>query len=277
MNNMGQKLKVYKINSVDLVDEGSCGAAHITLIKRKEGGSVMTFEELKKSLTPEEITIVDAEIVKAKGEIPAGFMSPEDKKKLEDDKAAADVAKATAEGEVVKMKAEIEILKKSTTPGQSEEDILKGADLSPAVRAILESNINKAKAAEIAIMKMQETTEAAEFIAKAKEVAFVPEADTKVVNLLKSVKGVAGAGDMIMDILKSVNTLVAKGAAFNEFGTSNQGAATGGSEEAWAAIEKAASELVTKGTAVSKAKAIDMIMVEQPALYKTYVDALRNE
>lgn len=274
---MGQKLKVYKISSVDLVNEGSCGEAHIRLIKSKEGGNTMfDLEVFKKSLTPEELVGFEAAIAKAKGEIPEGFMTPEQKKKLEDDKAAADVAKTAADGEVVKLKAEVETLKKGKGSVETEEDILKNADLSPAIRAILESNIAKSKAAEAVVMKMQETNEAAEYITKAKEVAFVPEAATKVVELLKSVKGVTGASDMIMDILKSVNTLVAKGATFKELGSSNQDVAAGTSEEAWAAIEKAANGLVAKGT-VSKAKSVEMVMAEQPELYKTYVDALRSE
>lgn len=264
-------MKVSKISSVDLVGEGSCGDAHITLYKNKEGGQgIMDFETLKKSLTPEELAVVEAEIAKAKAELPEGAMSSEDKKKLEDDKKKV-------EGEVTKLKGEVETLKKSANGGQSEEDILKNADLDPAVRAILESNIAKAAAAEVAILKMQETAEQAEFIAKAKEVSFVPEADTKVVELFKSIKGVDGAVDKVMDILKSVNTVIAKGAAFKELGTTHQGAASNtSSEEAWAVIEKEANALVAKGQ-VTKAKSIQMVIEQNPALYKTYTDALRNE
>jgi hypothetical protein len=269
---MPQKLKVRKISSVDLVPEGSCGEAHITLIKNKEGkggNSNMNWEELKKSLTPEELALVEAEIAKAKAEM------PEDKKKALEDALAA---KTTADAEVAKMKGELETLKKSSSQPSSEEDILKNANLDPAVKAILETSIQKAKAAELAIKKMQEEKENQEFVAKAKEVTFIPEADTKVVELLKSVKGVEGAVDKVMDILKAVNTVIAKGGAFKEVGTNGNGTVgvEGSSEQAWAEIEKAADALVVKGQ-VNKAKAIEIVIDQQPALYQKYVDALRNE
>ena len=169
------------------------------------------------------------------------------------------------------MKAQLEV----KTENKSAEDILKNTDLDPAIRAVLESNIAKTKAAEVAIQKMQEQAEAVEFVTKAKEVAFIPEADTKVVELLKSVKGVDGAVDRVMDILKSVNVLIEKGNAFKEVGTGGTGAAGSDADAAWAAIEKAADSLVVKGQ-VSKEKAIETVMEQQPALYKTYVDALRS-
>ena len=111
----------------------------------------------------------------------------------------------------------------------------------------------------------------------ASEVSFIPEADTKVVELIKSIKGDNGAVDKVKDILKSVNTVIAKGATFKEFGTSSQEATvTTSSDEAWAVIEKAAADLVVKGK-VSKAISIQMAIVQNPDLYKTYTDALRNE
>lgn len=272
---MARKLIVTKIKSVDLVGEGSCNDAHISLYKSKQGGIIMNYEELKKSLTPEELTIVEAEIAKAKGEIPEGFMSPEEKKKLEEEKKMAEDEKATAEAMVAKMTTEIEVLKSTSAQAQSEEEILKSADLAPAIRTILESNIAKAKAAEVAIKKMQENANQLEFIAKAKEVSFVPEADTKVVALLKSINGIDGAVEGVMDILKSVNTIIEKGVAFKELGTASTGAASNSSEdEAWSVIEKAADSLVVKGQ-VTKAKAIEMVIEQQPELYNTYVKALK--
>lgn len=274
---MAQKLKVYKISSVDLVGEGSCNDAHITLYKSKEGGKgIMEFSELKKSLTPEELACVEAEIAKAKTEPTC----PDCGKPMSQCTCKADLKakKDAAEGEVAKLKGEIETLKKSANlDGQSDEDILKSANLDPAVRAILERTIAKSKAAEAEVIKAKEAQETADFVAKAKEVSFVPESDTKVVELFKSIKGVDGAVDKVMDILKSVNTVIAKGATFNEFGSSNQGAASNtSSEAAWAAIEKAANDLVVKGQ-VTKAKSIQMVIEQNPALYKTYTDALRNE
>jgi len=254
------------ITKVALVDEGSCSDAHIKLYKRKtqEGGSIMDFETIVKSLPEDQQTLVNEAITKAKAEVPEGLVPKTD---LETAEAKA----LAAEGEVAKLKAQLEV----KTENKSAEEILKSTDLDPAIRALLESNIAKTKAAEVAIQKMQENAEAVEFVAKAKEVAFVPEADVKVVELLKSVKSIDGAVDKVMDILKSVNVLIEKGNAFKEVGTGGTGATGSDADAAWATIEKTADSLVVKGN-ISKEKAIEMVMEQQPALYKTYVDALRS-
>ena len=270
---MPSKLTNLVITKVALVDEGSCSDAHIQFYKRREGGNkIMDFATFKKGLSPEESALVDAEIEKAKNEVPEGFMSPEDKKKLEDDKAKAEQDKMAAEGEVAKLKAQLDV-----SNATSDEDILKNANLDPAVKAIVESTIAKAKAAEASIMKMQEQAENTEFLAKAKTVSLISEAETKVFNLLKSVKGVPGAADQLMEILASANSLIEKGAAFSELGSSSSTGGSGtSSDEAWAVIEKKAGEVVVKGL-TTKAQSIDYVCTNYPELYTNYVNAMRNE
>jgi hypothetical protein len=269
---MPSKLKHLVITKVALVDEGSCSAAHIKLYKRKEGGpKTMGLEEILKSLPEDQQKVINAAIAKAKAELPEGAISAEDKQKLEKAKTDAETAKTTAEAEVKKLKDQ------QTIAGQSEEDILKNANLDTAVKAILERSIAKSKAAEDEVKKLKEQEENATIVAKAKEVTLIPEADTKVVELLKSIKGVDGAVDKAMEILKSANTLIEKGKAFSETGsTGNVGASTVEADAAWAEIEKAADGLVTKGN-VSKSKAIEMVIKQKPELYNKYVEALRNE
>lgn len=261
---MATKLTNLVITKVALVDEGSCSAAHIKLYKRKEGGnSVMTFEEIMKSLPEDQRKVVEDQMAAAKAEVPAGALSAEDKAKLEKAKQDALTENAT--------------LKKQIN-GESDEDILKSANLDPAVKAIIEKNMAKARASELEILKMKEERENTEFVNKAKEVSLIPEADTKVVDLLKSIRGIDGAAEKVMDILKSANTLIEKGGVFKELGAGGSaGVSTVASEAAWAAIEKAAQDLVVKGVAVTKEKAMDLVLEQQPKLYSAYVEALRNE
>lgn len=271
---MAQKLTDLVITKVALVDEGSCSAAHIKLYKRKEeGGTIMSFEEILKSLPADQAAVVQDAITKAKGELPEGAMSAEDKIKMEEDKKKLALEKQAAMGEV-------ESLKKAKDPGTSEEDILKNANVDPALKSLIEKSLAKSKAAEAQILKMKEEQDAQVCIAKAKEVSFIPEADTKVVDLLKCVKDVAGAQDMVMDVLKSASALIEKGNAFGEFGTAGANgsgtSASSSSDQAWSLIEKAADALVVKGQ-VTKAKAIEMVMKQQPKLYNDYLVALRSE
>lgn len=259
------KLMDLVITKVALVDEGACSDAHIKLYKRKgQGGTVMDFDSIVKALPEEQQTVLKEAVAKAQAEVPEGYVAQTTLDESEGKLKAA-------EGEITKLKDQM----KDAPEGQSAEDILKNADLDPAVRTILTAQIAKTKAAEIAVKEMQDKADQIEFVSKAKEVSFIPEADTKVVELLKSVKGVAGAQDQLMEILKSANTLIEKGQAFSEAGTSNTGS-TSTADEAWAKLEKCANELVVK-TKVSQARAIEMVMEQQPDLYSEYVQALRAE
>lgn len=257
---MATKLKNLQITKVALVDEGSCSEAHIKLFKSKGGTQTMKFEEILKSLPEDQRAVVNAEIAKAKAELPEGAMSAEDAKKMEEAKKAA--------------MDEVESLKKSKD-GVDEEEVLKS--MPPAARAILEKAKNQAAAAEAIAKRVLEEKEEAEFLAKSKEVPFIPEVDKKLVGLCKSIKGVDGAVDTVMELLKSANALISKGKSFDEIGggAANE-VGTGSADEAWAEIEKAASSLVVKGK-VTQEQAIQSVIANQTELYKRYVNALRNE
>ena len=255
------KLTDLVITKVALVDEGSCSEAHIKLYKRKEGGnSIMPYEEILKSLPDEQREVIETTMAKAKAELPEGAMSEEEKKKLELEKQAA--------------LDEVNSLKKSKPVENFDEEILKGVD--PAVRALIEKSRAQAQAAEQAVLKMKEDQENTEILAKAKNLTVIPEADTKVTAFLKSIKGIAGAVDTAMDILKSANELIAKGTALKEVGVGGAAGSTSTADQAWANIEKAAAALVVKGT-VSKEKAIDMVITTQPELYVAYLEAMKTE
>lgn len=265
---MATKLKNLVITKVALVDEGSCSAAHIKLYKRKEGGSIMKFEDIMKALTPEQQAVVNAEIEKAKTacaeESKAALdKAAEDLKAAEDAKALAEQEKENAMSELNKMKQEA---------NKSEEDILKNVD--PAVRAILEKSRAQAAAAEAAVRKMKEEQDTAEAIAKAKELPNLGTGEEELSSVLKSLKATdEKLFNTVFGIMKSADAVIAKGAAFEEKGTSQEGNGNiQKAADAWAKIETAAAE-IAKSRNITKEAAVSVVIEEQPDLYRSYLDA----
>ena len=265
---MATKLKNLVITKVALVDEGSCSAAHIKLYKRKEGGSIMKFEDIMKALTPEQQAVVNAEIEKAKTacaeESKAALdKAAEDLKAAEDAKALAEQEKENAMSELNKMKQEA---------NKSEEDILKNVD--PAVRAILEKSRAQAAAAEAAVRKMKEEQDTAEAIAKAKELPNLCTGEEELSSVLKSLKATdEKLFNTVFGIMKSADAVIAKGAAFEEKGTSQEGNGNiQKAADAWAKIETAAAE-IAKSRNITKEAAVSVVIEEQPDLYRSYLDA----
>lgn len=265
---MATKLKNLVITKVALVDEGSCSAAHIKLYKRKEGGSIMKFEDIMKALTPEQQAVVNAEIEKAK-------CAGKEESKAELDKAAEDLkaaneAKALAEKE--KETANAELAKMKQEANKSEEDILKNVD--PAVRAILEKSRAQAAAAEAAVRKMKEEQDTAEAIAKAKELPNLGTGEEELSSVLKSLKATdEKLFNTVFGIMKSADAVIAKGAAFEEKGTSQEGNDNiQKAADAWAKIETAAAE-IAKSRNITKEAAVSVVIEEQPELYRSYLDA----
>lgn len=265
---MATKLKNLVITKVALVDEGSCSAAHIKLYKRKEGGSIMKFEDIMKALTPEQQAVVNAEIEKAKTacaeESKAALdKAAEDLKAAEDAKTLAEQEKENAMSELNKMKQEA---------NKSEEDILKNVD--PAVRAILEKSRAQAAAAEAAVRKMKEEQDTAEAIAKAKELPNLGTGEEELSSVLKSLKATdEKLFNTVFGIMKSADAVIAKGAAFEEKGTSQEGNGNiQKAADAWAKIETAAAE-IAKSRNITKEAAVSVVIEEQPDLYRSYLDA----
>lgn len=275
---MAHKLKDLVITKVALVDEGSCSAAHIKLYKRKEGGDGImskTLQDILKGLSQEDQDVVNAEITKAKAELPEGALSADDKKKLEDEKKKAELEKAAAFDD-------LENMKKSKSGEGSEEELLKSVD--PAIRALIEKSNAKAAAAEAAILKMKDDADNAEALAKAKE---LPNLGAKEEDLAKSLKVLKSKDEAIyteiFGILKAANNMITDGANLTEIGKSASGTGTGDNGEnvdlnkaadvAWVEIEKAA-DVIQKSANCSKEQAISKAIKENPELYKKYMAAL---
>jgi hypothetical protein len=233
---------------VDLVKEGANSQAKIALFKSR-GGTDMSVEEILKSLKPEH------------------------QKVLTD-------ALAAKEDEIAKAKADLEaaqaVAKAKDLEGQSEEDIVKSIK-DPAIRALMETQIAKAKAAEAEVKKAREEREHAEAIAKAKEVPNLGTEEATLAEVYKKLGGVeAELRDEIFGIFKAANALITEGGVFTEVGKAagTETPVASNEAEAWAAIEKAAEEHVAKG--VSKSQAISKAIKENPALYDAYIKAQHN-
>jgi hypothetical protein len=263
--NMKTKLTGLTITKVALVDEGSCSDAHIEFFKRKKGGTAMTFEEIMKSLPEDQQKLIQSEVEKAKKALPEGAMSAEDSKKMKESK----------EKEVAKLKKEVEEFKKQKPAESSPEDILKNAEVPAEIKELVQKSLNQAKAAEVAVAKLQEQSFNNELVAKTANLSNIQELDTEVLPFLKSIRGVDGAVDKALEIITKANTLIAKGEVFKEVGANGtQGSSS--SDAKWDAIEKKAKELVLKGDC-TKESAITKVMELYPDMYNDYIKAMEEE
>lgn len=142
------------------------------------------------------------------------------------------------------------------TPVQQEEEaeadnIYKG--LHPAVRAELEG-----------LKKFREEAEDRELTEVAKRYAIIGKKESELVPLLKSLKSAGGTAyqDMIAVLDQAVATVENSG-AFSEIGKSGHGSADGG---AWAKAEAKAVELMKSKAGLSKAQALDEVLMADPEL-----------
>jgi len=237
------------VDRVDLVDEGANSAAFIKLYKRKEMESSMDFNEIISKLKPEHAEIIQAEIAKAKAEVPEEVAA-----ELSDTKEALEKSKA----ELEKIKEEVE---KSKEPAQEEnfEEAIKSLD--PAVQKVFKSLQAQKEAAEQVAKQLTEQKEEEEAIEKAKALKALPVEEEKLVQVVK------GISDDVYEILKSAAKVLEESDIFEEVG---KGKGVAGSTDAWSKIEKKADE-IAKRDGITKEKAIGVVINENPELYKEYL------
>lgn len=237
------------VDRVDLVDEGANSAAFIKLYKRKEMETSMDFNEIISKLKPEHAEIIQAEIAKAKAEVPEEVAT-----ELSDTKKALEEAKT----ELEKIKEEV---KKSKEPAQEEnfEEILKSLD--PAVQKVFKSLKAQKEAAEQVAKQLTEQKEEEEAIKKAKALKALPVEEEKLVQVVK------GISDDVYEILKSAAKVLEESEIFKEIG---KGKGEASSTDAWSKIEKKADE-IAKRDGITKEKAIGIVINENPELYREYL------
>ena len=237
------------VDRVDLVDEGANSAAFIKLYKRKEMETSMDFNEIISKLKPEHAEIIQAEIAKAKAEVPVEVAT-----ELSDAKKALEETKA----ELEKIKEE---MKKSKEPAQEEnfEEILKSLD--PTVQNVFMSLKAQKEAAERVAKQLTEQKEEEEAIKKAKALKALQVEEEKLVQVVK------GISDDVYEILKSAAKVLEESEIFKEIGKGKSGAS---STDAWSKIEKKADE-IAKRDGITKEKAIGIVINENPELYREYL------
>lgn len=169
-------------------------------------------------------------------------------------------------------------MKKEEVPETAE--VIKSADipeeLRPTIEAIWKSN--EEYAARVSELENVLKSERDERLVKAetervsKSYGHVPGAEAhKVADLLIAVrKGNPEHADAIEELLSATEkAMVAKeDGAFEETGVSTTEVTSG---SAWGRIEGKAEELVQKGEAQNRAKAIDQVLTDNPELYAEYL------
>ena len=136
--------------------------------------------------------------------------------------------------------------------GNAQDDIYKG--IHPAVRAELEG-----------LKKFREAAEEKELAEVAKKYAIIGKKEEELVPLLKSLKSAGGTAykDMLAVLDQTVDA-VEKSGVFSELGKSGHGGSADGG--AWAEAETKAVELMKSKTGLTKAQAIDEVLMSDPAL-----------
>ncbi len=224
------------IDRVDLVNEGANSASFIEFFKRKEPKENMGQKIVGKVVPSEDATLSAEEI----------------------EKLRKDLELAVAERDELKRK-----LEPAQEEPMSEEEIIKG--LPESVRELISKMKTQKEAAEKEVIKMREAETHAEAVKKAVALKSLPIEQDKLVELVKT------ASQDVLDLLK------ASAAALDETTLTEVGK-TGTDDagnDAWAQIEAKADELVKKNK-VSKAKAISLVVDENPDLYKQYLQGGAN-
>jgi len=270
-------LKDLVIDRVDLVDEGANSAAFIQLYKRKERSDKMDLKDIIAQMKEEHASVVKSALADLETKIEK-LQTELNEVTIERDNAKADLKKIKDELEKVqedfeKTKNELNELKvsKAMTDNNEEEnfeEVLKS--LPENVRELFKKMKAQKEAAEEAIRKAKEAEEHAQAVAKAAELKALPIEQDKLVNVIK------GCSKEVLELLTTINAAMEE-TVLGEVGKSrvNAGANAGTSNAAWDKIEAKAAE-IQKSRGVSKAKAISIVIEENPDLYKEYLQGGAN-
>lgn len=223
---------------VDLVGEGANSQAFIKLFKSKKGGNTMDLEQILKAMKPEHAEVV---------------------RKALEAKEQEGIEKGKKDNEV-------------PAAGSTEEDILKSVK-DPAVKALLETQIAKTKAAESVAKALREEQDGKEAISKAKEVPNIGAEEAKLAEVYKKLKSVDSTlCDDVFGIFKAASALVNEGGAFTEVGKGSEGYTGADEATVWAKIE-AVADGISKSKNISKSSAISEAIQSNPTLYSEYLKA----
>lgn len=248
--------------------------------------------EVLSKMKPEHAAIIEDVINKAKEDLKKAQedlatataerdAATEDRDKAKEELDTANEDLATAKSELETLKADMPCecdgeadekgnckvcgkpKKAKTGAAFDESETLKS--MPQEVREVFEKMKAQKEAAEEEIRKAKDAEATAQAVAKAKELKSIPIEESKLAAIIKK------ADTDVLDLLSVVNAAIA-GTVLGEVGKSQQNA-TGG--DAWAKIEAKADEIV-KRDSVTKAKAISVVIKEEPDLYKEYLQGGAN-
>lgn len=271
------------VNRVDLVDDGANSEAFIELYKRKEQ-NVMTVTEVLSKMKPEHAAVIQDEINKAKEELSkaqedlANVTTERDEAKEECDKVKEELT--TANEDLESTKSELESLRAEKACGGKDDDPEKSKSgsafdetetfksMPQEIKDMFAQLKAQKEAAEEQIRKAKDAEETAKAVSKAKELKAIPVDQDKLVGIIKN------ANADVLDLLTVVNAAI-EGSVLGEVGKSNPGSTGASSNDAWSKIEAKADE-VAKRDSITKAKAIAVVLDENPELYREYLNGGAN-
>lgn len=252
---MATKLKKLVITKVALCEEGACSAAHIKLFKKKEA-TPMTYEEIFKSLTPEQQAVLKAKETEMQGKVDTAEAA---KKQAEDDKKKAE--------EKVK-----EMENAAPAPKKTDEELMKS--LTPELQALFKSQQAKIAAAEAIAKAAAEEQETALAKTRVSVLKSIPGEEAEKMELLKSLNSKDSAlAQKVFETLEKANAVIEKSAAFDATGAAGGDQNLGSADDCYAAIEKAA-EPIALAKNISKEAAVSEVLKTRPDLYQAYIKAL---
>lgn len=286
---MPTELKRLKIDRVDLVPEGANSAAFVTLYKGKEMKSMDASEileklkpehaevlksafaelEKQKKQAEEEAAAAKKEAADAKAEAakkPAGESCAAPAKDGEAKKACGEKTEKKGEQPVNGKPSDAAKAKEGTTSFDDTEALTKGLD--PQVAAYIEQIKKQKEAAEEAAREAIAKERHMNAVNKAAELKALPIAADELVSFIEK------SSDETVDMLSAIAKGI-EGTVLSEVGKSTDKTFSASSSDAWARIEKAAEKLAVERN-VSVAKATGMVIKEQPALYKEYLEGGAN-
>ena len=257
------------VDRVDLVDEGANSAAFIELYKRKETGKNMSFEEILSKMKPEHAEVIQqtvdttaSELAKAREDLDTANNALT-AKTSELDAANEALAKANTEIEELKAKS-AEGVEKNVSFEETETF----KSMPEAAREVFLKMRSQKEAAEEQVRKNAEEKVEAEAIAKAATMKALPIEQDKLVGILK------GCSPEVTELLLAASNAI-EASVLSEVGKNvGNGASTSG-EDAWSKLEKRAAEIAARDK-VTKEKAIDKAISENPDLYREYLNGGAN-
>jgi hypothetical protein len=271
---MPTNLKGLKITAVALCKRGANPDAHIMLYKSidDKGGKVMEFEELLKTLPEATQTAIKAEIEKAK--VPPTALEDLIDGGSDENKELADAkGNASAKKLVKSLTDKIADLTQNVAKSDAEKEAELFKSMPEPIQKAYKA-MQESVAASAAVAKaMQEENIKKAFVDKAAIFKSIPTTAEELGAILKSVNDTdKDLATKLEGVLKATNELLEKSSLFVDLGKNHNGTATGTALEA---LNKAASELVVKGS-ITKEAAFAKAMQANPDLYKAYKEELLN-